>query len=363
MVNILFITVRADLGGGPKHIDSLIENIGSDFLIFVACPDNDPYFKKWSIDKRINKIIKIPYRKMSLFYLMKILIVCHRYKINIVHSHSRGAGYYSRMLKLLMPNLKIVHTFHGIFIDDYSKIQKIIYKHIEKAMSYLTDKFICVSNGEKNIYDQYQLGKCDKSVVIYNGINQIEYVQGMKSKLNLPMDKIIVLTIARFTPQKNYELCLQIAANSEMANLFFIWIGDGEEWASLRKNKSTNVIMPGASTNVNEYLSASDIYLSTSRREGLPISLIEAASIGLPIIASDVTGNNEIVENEYNGFLFNLNSSSQAVKLLSTLAKNAKMRSIMGINSRQKYNDNFKTATMINSINNVYSTLMKRKEN
>ena len=85
--------------------------------------------------------------------------------------------------------------------------------------------------------------------------------------------------------------------------------------------------------NVFEHLYYSDIYLSTSLYEGLPLSILEAMSVGLPIIASNVVGNLDTVENGINGYLYDLNDYSIAVKYLKILALDESLRNLMGYNS------------------------------
>ena len=97
---------------------------------------------------------------------------------------------------------------------------------------------------------------------------------------------------------------------SEDKNFIFLLIGDGEEKSSTEKKiserKIDNVKLLGYQKNVDEYLHASDLFLSTSLWEGLPYSLIEAARAGMAFVASDVTGNNEVVFDKQNGYLFRL---------------------------------------------------------
>ena len=107
---------------------------------------------------------------------------------------------------------------------------------------------------------------------------------------------------------------LKIAQKLSDDEIFkFILIGDGEEKSITDKQifeeNIENVTLLGYQKNVNEYLHASDLYLSTSLWEGLPYSLIEATRAGIPIVASDVTGNNEVVFYKQNGYLFQVNDT------------------------------------------------------
>lgn len=114
-MNVLYITVRSDFGGGPRHIDQLVEWMPKDINVFMAYPkDGCPYGLRWESNNRIKETIFIPYRKFSLKSLSKLKHFIKDNKIDIVHSHGNGAGIYSRLLKILCPSVAVIHTFHGI---------------------------------------------------------------------------------------------------------------------------------------------------------------------------------------------------------------------------------------------------------
>ena len=128
-MKILLITVRSDFGGGPRHVDQLINNLPQNIEIYVAYPqDGTPYGQEWNSNSRIKSRINIPFRKFSTKTLFEIAKFIKENSINIVHSHGNGAGVYSRLLPLLGVDSKIVHTFHGISEFYSCKAKKIIDK-------------------------------------------------------------------------------------------------------------------------------------------------------------------------------------------------------------------------------------------
>ena len=128
-----------------------------------------------------------------------------------------------------------------------------------------------------------------------------------KIKFDLSAKKVVT-TISRFDYAKNMSLAYEIAKNfKDNSSIVFLWLGDGDDrikFESMAQKDGANIIFTGFADEVPAYLSATDIYLSTSRWEGLPYALIEAQSLGIPIVATNVVGNNEVVENGKNGFLF-----------------------------------------------------------
>jgi len=141
----------------------------------------------------------------------------------------------------------------------------------------------------------------------------------------------------------------------------FILIGDGEEKSTIEKeiseNNIENVKLLGYRKNVNEYLKVSDLFLSTSLWEGLPYSLIECTRAGIPIVASDVIGNNEVVIHDYNGYLFQSGDLETAIKRILDIRSSIERQRRFSENSKKLFNDKFELKTMIRKLADVYSKI------
>lgn len=359
-MKILLLTLRADHGGGPYHVDLLINNIASNFELFVACPNDKPYHECWQTNKKVQNIYELPHRKFNLKKLFSLNQFVKENQITIVHSHGKGAGIYSRLLKILNPKLKTIHTLHGFHIQEYGKIKKIIYILIEQFLTLLTDKFINVSNGERDICLDFKIFKSEQSEVIYNGIKEIDLVENAKQKLNLE-DKIVITTISRFDYQKNMFFGYEIAKKfKDNKNVVFLWLGDGDDKLILEKNameENVNIVFTGFTKEIPLYLSATDIYLSTSRWEGLPYALIEAQSLGVPIVATNVVGNNEVVVDNQNGLLFD--NEKEAFEKIQRLISNKIQYAQFSKNANQNFEDKFEIQIMIKQTEKIYKELGK----
>ena len=354
-LRVLLITLRSDYGGGPQHVDLLIENLSKEFDLYLGCPNDEPYFDKWKTIQRVKSIYKLPHRKFSFQKFFGLYKFVKNNQINLVHSHGKGAGIYSRLLKLIHPNLKVVHTLHGFHIQEYNWLRKTIYIFIEKFLSFLTDRFINVSYGEKNICLEFGIFKSEKSDVIYNGVRKIKRIEDAKEKTNLS-GKFIVTTISRFDYQKNMYFAYEIAKRfKDDQTLLFLWLGDGNDKSRLEQNskeEGVNIYFTGFTKDIPLYLSASDLYLSTSRWEGLPYALIEAQSLGIPIVATDVIGNNEVVEHGKNGYLFT--NIDDACKYIRILIKNDTLYKNFSDQAVKNFSEKFYISIMVQKIEEIY---------
>lgn len=263
--------------------------------------------------------------------------------IDIIHLHSSKAGFLGRIVSFLLgKSKKTIYTPHAISflrLDVSSKKRK-IFIWMEKFASFFGGKIVACSKSEKEAIEEQGI----KNVTfINNGIKPLE----IEKKVNTS-DKIIIISVGRLSIQKNPKLFNDIALEFiDNPNIQFIWCGDGELKSELI---SPNIKCTGwiERRTLENYLANADIYLSTSLWEGLPLSVLEAMSIGLPLVLSDCVGNRDLVKN--NGFLYS--NRFEAVTYINELLK----RNIfmLGINSRRLVSEEFSIENMKNSYLKIY---------
>ena len=306
---VLFITLRADIGGGPRHILDLLYSFnGKNIIPYVASPDEEPYAKNFKV--LAHKYIKIPKRKFTLKAFWKIFKILRSENIHLIHSHGRGAGVYSRIFTLLglsyFFKFNITHTFHGIYRDNLleGKIKFII----DQFLIPFAHKYICVSESEKEKILKLFFINSKKILVINNGIdiqniqNQSKKISSAEAKriLGINTEKSILGALSRLEYVKGIDILLSfIGTWKKQANdlPFHLYIaGEGKEYDSLTAlvNKldiSKDVTFLGLAKEPIAFLSCLNLYVSPSRGEGLAYSVLEAMSLSIPCLLSDVTGN------------------------------------------------------------------------
>jgi glycosyltransferase involved in cell wall biosynthesis len=315
-MKILFISSRADIGGGPKHLLQLISNLPPNFTIYTAAPKN--YHFSEALEAISTSYIGIPHRKFSLTIFFKLLLLCKEEGIKTVHSHGRGAGIYSRLLALF--GLKVVHTFHGA--HNASGIKGKIKLLIDKFLSPLTSTFICVSKSEfKKATNLGLIGTVDTKI-IHNGIDldivDLVEKEDLQKKYSLRLNVKIWGTLARISPEKGIDLLINTVEKENLSDFEFLVAGGGEmmkEYSSKLKEKSIhNIHLIGEITTPISFLKGLDGYFSYSRGEGLPLSVLEAMACELPCVLSDVTGHDQFKDDVT---LFDLNSPQDFKKKLN----------------------------------------------
>jgi len=368
--NILYISVTTKTGGGPKHIDELMGGLNKHkFRIYAVAPDDGEYFEKWK--RYCEEVYNLELKPFRLTQLFRLITYVKDKKINIIHSHGKGAGIYSRLVKMFVKNVKVVHTFHGIHCDPSISLAQKIYFYIERIIKYNTDAFINVSNEEQIQALKLKFIKPEKSYMIYNGID-IEFFkkytfrdEDKKRKLGLDKDAFVIGNISRFDSIKGHRYLIEGFSMlvKEMNNAVLVLVGDGLEKAAMQKLVSSlgiqdKVYFLGNRTDIPSLLSIFDIFVFPSIREGLPYALIEALAAGVPIVATNVIGNNELIKDGMNGVLCKPKSGEAIFEAIKKILDNKALCDQFKKNGLKYVHENFQLKKMIYRTEQVYINLL-----
>lgn len=299
-VKILFISARSDMGGGPKHMHELLSHIREKYqhiAIYSATPLDLPYGNK--LKKLSLKHFKIPARAFCPLTFLRLLNFCKKESINIIHSHGRGAGLYSRLLAIF--NMKVIHTFHGAH-NEKSLIGKIKLK-LDQLLSSITDQFICVSESEKEKALKLKMALADRTTIIPNGIDQNlideQIATDLKSKFDIPENKRIWGTLTRLSPEKGNDQFLKAIKEQEesLKDYVFVFAGSGPQEKQLKEITKTisgpSIKFIGQEKQPISFLKGLDGFFSYSLGEGLPYAVLEALACEKPCVLSNVSGHRE----------------------------------------------------------------------
>jgi len=356
-MRVLIISVRADFGGGPEHIYQLIKN-SKKIEFFIACPNDKPYYKRFKKELTDKRMIEIPHRKFNFSTLIRLIRFIKKNRIQLIHSHGKGAGIYSRPLALLT-NKPCIHTFHGLHIEYYNPISKFLYINLERSLSLFTKKIIAVSSGEKNLLLKNRIASAKKINLIENGIEIPDNIDNeYKEQKNIK-----IITANRFNYQKNADLILKIAIElkkiSENYKFKIEVLGTGEDFEKINetvKNQNlTDIIsLLGAKNNPRDYYKNALCFLSTSRWEGMPLAPLEAMSEGIPVIATNVVGNKDIIIDKRTGLLFDLNLPKQGAELIKKLVSSLELRNTISKNGYEHVKNKYNVKTMVENTVGLY---------
>ncbi len=320
-LNVLYILTKLELGGAQKVCLTLHQGLVHDnhnaMLIsgtegvLVEEAKKTPGCILLDSFKRELSIRGIAQELKTFFGLIRLM---HRYKAQfpniIVHTHSTKAGILGRWAALLAGIKHRVHTIHGFGFHDFQSWPEwVLFVALEWVTTLITTQIICVSHKDQVLGSKLLLGFAKKSLIIRAAVDDNHFIEPAR-KLSPSRTKITIGAISCFKPQKNLFDLLEAFAVVHRAHpqTTLEIVGDGTqrtaiEWWIKDHNLQNVITLHGWQSNVQKFLHSWDIFTLSSLWEGLPCSVIEARLARLAVVAYDVGGIGEVVQNNLNGYL------------------------------------------------------------
>lgn len=335
-----FIVSNAQNSNIEVHLIYSPNRVELDKELFLKEIDPRVVLHELDMGREINLVDDFKFIPITRNYLKKI-------KPDVVHLHSSKASVIGRIACFgLIKRNKIFYSPHGYaFVQqNISNLKKNFYKSLETLMPAIFGG-ITVASGDT----EYEVSKkISKAVLIRNGVDF-----QLPNKIFHPVEnkRITVGTVGRLMLQKNPKAFNRIAL--QLPDIDFIWIGNGE---LLNDITAPNIKVTGwvkTRKELLEMLNSLDIYLQVSLWEGLPISILEAMAVRKPLIVSDVIGNRDTVEDNYNGFKFT--TENEAVSYIKKLGQDAVLRANMGSKSYDKVYKEYNKNQNFSDLLKIYS--------
>ncbi|MCT6850781.1 MAG: glycosyltransferase family 4 protein [Staphylococcus epidermidis] len=371
-MKIMYVNTLGVWGGVATYLRPLIKEqvkLGNDVYLVVGnegelTKDIENNFPEVNII-----ILETMERDVNVFGIFKSIFkfrkIIKKISPDIIHLNCIMAGLIGRIGSLFLKP-KIIYNAHGwAFEPGTSKKYKWPAIIIEKTLAYFTDSIICVSDYEEKIAQKYHIFKNNKqSIVIKNASSD----WGL-SEVKTSDDTFVITMAARFWKQKNQLLLIKslrkmLADYKINKRVILYLLGDGptmKECMDFVKEYGLqkNGVFEGRVSNVNDYYRKSDVVALITNYDAIAISLIEALSMGKPLIASNVSGVPENFGSPINGYCIPNNIDVISESLYKILTDDS-LRHEMSINSRHLYEQNFKMIDNIKKHQRLYEDLKNR---
>lgn len=310
--------VHIIIHGERKHV-MMADEVKRDF------PRKNVRFIKWRSAQRAIDPVRDILALSELYTILRRLK--RRNLVEAVHLHSSKSGLLGRVACRMAGIRNVFYTPNGAsFLAASNGASRYMYKMLEKLGNRFGGKVVCCSVSELEAYLKLGID----AGYINNGTDIADRPAIAAKK---PGDKFRVVTSGRIERQKNPALFNAIASYfADMDQIEFVWIGDGPD----KKIFSTqNITVTGwmDQRDVHDLVEGSDMYLSTSRYEGLSFAVLEALAMKKPVLLSNCPGNRDVVKKGLNGDLFT-SSSDATVKILQYY-NNRDMLQVMGAFSQE----------------------------
>jgi glycosyltransferase involved in cell wall biosynthesis len=371
-MRVLHLIARLNLGGTARYITRLAEEMPARGIeTFVAAgsvqgaESEDPsaheidVIRVPSLGRAINPVKDLPARKELLEIIAKV-------QPDVLHTHTFKAGVLGRarinqVKAAAGKELKFVHTFHGHLFDDpeFSEAKIWAITALERRYAMRTNTLVTVGERVSQDLLQREIGNPNQYINIPPGVDALAITarQPAFANLNLNDDgRLVIGWIARVTGVKNPLRALEVARALPTAH--FVIAGGGDMLETIKAAAPSNVTVLGWA-DARDLFGVSDIVLSTSENEGMPIALIEAQLAGKPVVATDVGAVAEVIAHGETGFVVS-RESAELVKAINTLINNPQLREQFGSAAAKRATTLFSVERMINSHVEMYQSLHER---
>lgn len=369
-INVLHVIGTLQLGGAENQVATLVPFLSNGrYTVHVCCLHREGVHADVLRARGINVIslnMRLRYWPIAVYKLYRLI---KQLQIQIVHTHLYGSGIWGRSVGKLADVPVIMSTEQGMTL--WKKRHHLI---IEGFVNRFTDKIIAVSEDIRQRRITYENVPPEKIVVIPNAVDIRKFhktngSEQIRAQLGLSTSSIVVGTVARLVPPKRLDYFLEAAriVCEVMPRVHFLIVGDGPLRSELEDRArqlgllSNSVQFLGSRQDVAELLAALDIFVLSSEREGLPVSMLEAMAASKPIIVTSVGGIPEVIQNGYNGILVSPHNPSALANAIMDLIENNATREAIAQQGYQTVNTRFSAMAVSRQIASLYDNLLAKK--
>ncbi|OWV24470.1 glycosyltransferase family 1 protein [Fibrobacter sp. UWB2] len=366
-MKVLYVTtISATMGFFPEHVKMLLSE-GHSVEIATNCEKPVPEIYN-TLGCKVHDIpfSRSPFSKNNLiaYKMLKQLVESEHY--DIVHTHTPNASMIVRLAcrRVRKQGTRVIYTAHGFHFFRGAPLKNwFIYYPIEKFCAHFTDVLITIN---KEDFTLAQNKMPAKKICYVPGVgidlSKIQNIQCdrnvVRLSMGVPEDCILLLSVGELSVRKNHQVVMRALAKLDNPKIHYAVAGSGKLENDLRYlakslRIESNFHLLGFRTDVIALNKSADISVLPSLHEGLPVALMEAMAVGLPIVCSKIRGNVDLIEHGKGGFLYGcqdvdgfargimdvvLKSSSEMRKINQNTIKNFDVKKICGM-MKQIYKD------------------------
>lgn len=366
---ILFVADDFSEGGAASVIFHLISGLDRDrFTPVLGCLDGVGELGEQlrSSGVRVEFLDRQPGLDKRLF--KRIPDLMRKEKIDLVHAHGYTAFFYSALPALSIFFRKILFTEHGRMPPDFVRPKRVI---VNKLVTPFIPDVVAVSRSVQDSLVRYEKISKKRIKIIVNGIDLMRFQKdgnkgSVRDELGIaPKEKVIAI-IARLCDYKNHNNLIQslAIANKKESRITLLIVGDGpmrEELGILaeRLGVKDKIIFTGVRHDIPDILDAVEMVALCSYYEGTSITILEAMAARLPVIASRIAGNPDVVMDQETGILVSPDDPDEIAEAIIRLSGSAELRSQMGQAGYRRCMKHYSVERMVEEYESLYDQILK----
>ena len=346
---VLLLITLAETGGAQAYVAALAAALKREYDVVVAAHGDGflrdaarragvPYVPLRHLRRRLDPV-------RDALALAELFLLFRRERPLVVHANSSKAGVLGRLAALVARVPVRMFTVHGWAFKAHSGHAATAYLWADRLMSPFTTTTICVAHGERSAGLRARTCRADRTVVIHNGVA----LDAPRRRPGAATRPATLLSVGRLRAPKDFLTLVRAMTALEPGSARLLIAGDGPDRDAVaaevaRLGLDGTVELLGTRSDVPALLAGADVFVLASDSEGLPMSVLEAMSAGLPVVASAVGGVPELVRDGETGALVPPRDSGALARALVPLVADIALRDRLGEAGRRRVEREFSLA-------------------
>lgn len=360
-INVLHLSSEKSWRGGEQQIAYLIQELNClGINNQVACRRHSAFEIYYQRQHR--PFVSLPFANgIDLYTALAIKNLCRQQNIDLVHIHSAKSHSIAVLSATLGNPTPMVLSRRVDFPIRQNRSTQWKYNHPSIR------KIVCVSEAIERIVRR-GIKVPDKCTTVYSGVDIHRFrppIGFLRKRFSLDDTTLLVVNTSAIADHKDYFTFVDTAQAFQSSGLDarFIIIGDGPEREAIRqyiaqRNLESTVLMTGFINNLEEVLPEADIFLITSKTEGLGTSVLDAFACRVPVVATRAGGIPEMVIHQQTGLLAEIGDATMLAKHLETIMQKAALKERLIKNAYQHLLNHFTKEKMAQGTVNIYQSLL-----
>lgn len=367
-IKVMFLIWSLDRGGAEQVVMNLTKALDREaFNPLIVCLNQKGRLAKQIEDLGI-PVIELGKRgKVDISFLLRLIRIIKSERPDIIHTHMFTSNLWGRVAAFFTKT-PLVITEHNVDVWK-SKFHFIL----DRLLLPVSSRVMCVSKKVEQFYKERVPGIEKQACVVYNGIETERFSENvptgtLKEKLNLNDQSIVLGIVGRLVPQKAHKDFIEAVARLRKKghDVTGVIFGDGEMRAELEtyaaeRDLKDQIVFAGFHENMAEVYPLMDIFVLCSYREGFPMTILEAMSAHVPVVATDVGGVSECVFDRKTGMLLKPQCIDDLSAAIEVLLTDSHLRREIADNGRQSVYNAFSVQHMAERHAQIYREVLKEK--
>ncbi len=367
MIKVLYLLNHAGRGGTERYVRTLVEQLG-DKKIKAYFAFNEEGLLTDELKALGTDVFRLGMKsRFDVRAAVRLAGLCKRLDIDLIHTQFLRENYIALLSRLFNPRVKVVHTNHIIMENDlFTRITN-------RLLTPLEARFIavCGKGREAMINNGIARGKIR---VVFNAVDPAYWRNNggssLRDEFGIAADAFVFICVSRLSAEKGHAFLLRsLAGLKRTCGRAFkcVLVGDGPLMGEIKElagglGLSEEVIFAGFRKDVPNLLHGSDLFVNPSENEALSYAIIEALAAGLPVVASDVGGNGDIINSGTNcGLLVGYGDEKRMAEALLKLMSDRELYGAIKANAVRTVEEIFNLVKMVDETYNLYKEVAGRK--